>query len=290
MQQDVSGQETQPRTLGAYRLERTLVAGKSWLAQAASGRRVVLKSLPDDCLAGNHLPADIRDRLERIRELAHVGVANLYGVERDGALAFAAWEYVEGRTLEQYLRQPRGLALRRVAHELVSSVQSLHLLGLSHGALHERNVIITPTGAVRLTHLSPLLYLDPDVDIQGLLDVLPLLGCREEIADLDCNTPMRDLSLRVLAWSKESRCAFAQQLCDEHASRWNQRKTALLGAAIAAVAAIGVAGFAAWHARWAPSATEAKPAAPASNGPAQPPGEPAAAVDGVLAHHPGGRP
>ena len=250
MQQDVSEQQTWPEMLGTYRVERTLAEGRSWLARAASGRRVVLKALPDECLSGGQLHADIRDRLERIRELAHVGVANLYGVERDAELTFAAWEYVEGRTLDHYIQQPRGLAFRHVAHELVASVQSLHLLGLSHGSLHGRNVIITPTGAIRLTHLSPLLYLDPDVDLQGLLDLLPQLGCRDEIADLDCNTPMRELSLRVLAWSKESRCAFAPPAPDEQASRWNPRHTSLLGAAIAAAVAMGIAAFAAWHAGW----------------------------------------
>ncbi|MGA2501093.1 MAG: protein kinase [Tepidisphaeraceae bacterium] len=290
MQQDVSGQQTRPEMLGAYCIQRTLVEGKSWLAQAAGGRRVVLKSLPDECLAGGQLHADIRDRLERIRELAHVGVANLYGVERDGPLTFAVWEYVEGRTLAHYLQQPRGLAVRRVAHEIVSSVQSLHLLGLSHGALHERNVIVTPTGAIRLTHLSPLLYLDPDVDVQGLLDVLPLLGCRDELADLDCTAPMRELSLRVLAWSKDSRCASTPQMHHEDASRWNQRRASLLGAAIAAAVAIGVAAFAIWHAGQASSAVQPAPAPAGSNEQTPPPAEPSAAIDGMLAHKSGGRP
>ncbi len=289
MPQSVSEQQTRPEIMGAYRIERTLAEGRTWLARAAGGRSVVLKSMPDECLDAGHLHADIRDRLERIRELAHVGVANLYGVERDGPLAFAAWEYVEGRTLEQYLKQPRGLAVRRVAHELVASVQSLHLLGLSHGALHDRNVIITPTGAVRLTHLSPLLYLDPDVDVQGLLDLLPQLGCRDEIADLDCNAPLRELSLRVLAWSKESRCAFPPQMPSEHASRWNQRHTSLLGAAIAAAVAIGAAGFAAWHAGSGSSANQPPPAPAGANEQTPPPAEPSADVSDMPARKSGGR-
>ena len=37
-----------------------------------------------DCLLRGQLHPSIRERLSRVRELAHGGVANLYGVGRDG--------------------------------------------------------------------------------------------------------------------------------------------------------------------------------------------------------------
>src|SRR3954464_7435833 len=70
--------------MGEYHVVRELSAGKCWLAEDAAGRRVVLKMLPEDCLAKGQLRASIRDRLARFREAAHGGLGNLLGVERDG--------------------------------------------------------------------------------------------------------------------------------------------------------------------------------------------------------------
>ncbi len=289
MRQDVPLRQNDSWMIGAYRIQRQLSAGASWLATTAGGRRVVLKALPPECLDGDELHAEIRDRLERIRELAHVGVANLHGVERAGGLTFSVWEYVDGATLQDYLVASHGMAARRLSHELVSGVQSLHLLGLSHGAIHARNLIITPCGSVRLTHLSPLLYLDTDVDVQGLLDVLPLMGCREEIADLDCTSPLRELSLRVLAWSKESRCASSQMPRPERVPRWNDRKTALLGAALAAAAAVGIAGYAIWNAGVV-SGTQPRMEPAAAPERADEPLPRAVSTEGALARRHGGAP
>ena len=88
--------------IGGYRIERELGEG-SLLASESNGRRVVLKMLEEDCLLKGALHPMIKDRLGRVRELAHLGVANLHGAERDGERAFLVWEFVEGITLEQYL-------------------------------------------------------------------------------------------------------------------------------------------------------------------------------------------
>src|SRR6266576_985675 len=90
-----------PSEIGGYRVLRTLVVDQSWLGSAPGGRRVVLKTLDEDCLWKGQLHPNIKDRLGRVRELAHSGVANLYGVERDGGLTYLVWEYVPGSTLAE---------------------------------------------------------------------------------------------------------------------------------------------------------------------------------------------
>src|SRR5258706_9700483 len=88
-----------PSEIGGYRVLRTMVADQSWLGRATGGRPVVLKTLDEDWLWKGQLHPNIKDRLGRVRELAHSGVANLYGVERDDNLTYLVWEFVEGETL-----------------------------------------------------------------------------------------------------------------------------------------------------------------------------------------------
>ncbi len=160
--------------LGAYTVVQSLTPGRSWLARDAGGRRLVLKAVEEDCLLRGQLHPNIHDRLARVRELAHPGVANLRGVERDGALTYLVWDYVPGITLEQYLTRPVGppQPLIELARDLVLAVEQMHVLGIVHGAIHARNVFVDDAGAVRLTHVSPLLYHDPREDARALVKLL----------------------------------------------------------------------------------------------------------------------
>jgi hypothetical protein len=158
-----------PTRLGEYEILRALPAGQSFLAVDGAGRQVVLKRLATDCLLGTGLHPHVRDRLSRVRELAHPGVANLIGVEATAMGAMLVWEFVAGRTLEEMVGELASARdLSKVAEEVLLSVQALHGLGIVHGAVHGRNIIVDERGAVILTHISPLLYDDPRQDAQDV--------------------------------------------------------------------------------------------------------------------------
>lgn len=143
----------------------------------SSSTRTVRKRLDQDCLLDGDLHPNVAIRLERVRELPVRNVANLVGVERDNEGVWLVWQYVEGMTLESYLAQEQRPAdWDRIARDLKRLVISIHAQGLVHGALHARNVIIDPTGAVWLTHISPLLFSEPEHDEKSLAVLLLRLG------------------------------------------------------------------------------------------------------------------
>lgn len=187
--------------------------GETFVAAAPGSRVVVLKVLDQDCLlrtaTGVKLHPSIRDRLARVRELAHARVANLHGVERDGAWVYLVWEYVAGRTLEEWSTDPattpRDLLL--VARELILTLESLHARGIVHGSIHARNVILDDTGRLRLTHVSPLLYSEPEQDTAALAELFRDLAERRGETDstmahvaeetADGTAPLRSTGARV---------------------------------------------------------------------------------------------
>jgi tRNA A-37 threonylcarbamoyl transferase component Bud32 len=161
-----------------YRVVRAL-GESSYLCLAPGDRYVVTKPLDEDCLLSGGLHQAIKERLARVRELAHAGVANLYGVERDDAgRAWLVWEHVPGEPLADLVNarrsSPRELWV--VLRETVLAVEALHARGIVHGAIHERNVIVEGARAVRLTHISPLLYTDASDDEEAVLDLLERFG------------------------------------------------------------------------------------------------------------------
>lgn len=150
-----------------YSILRPLGDGRTLLARDPSGRQVVLKPLPADCLLGGQLHPSVRLRLQRIRELADTAVANFHGLVQLPEGQFLVWEYIDGRSVDDASMDPASLA-----RELPLAVRTLHVRGLVHGALRARNVLVDDTGRLRLTHLSPLLYDDPLVDERAVEAIL----------------------------------------------------------------------------------------------------------------------
>src|SRR5690606_20628106 len=112
-------------------------------------------------------------RLARVREVAHPRVANLYGVEREGDWIAAIWQWIPGQRWDEWSRDPARTPQQVLLgfRELAVAVEELHTLGLVHGALHEGNVLIE-RDRIRLTHVSPLLFHDPQKDVDALRDLL----------------------------------------------------------------------------------------------------------------------
>lgn len=157
-----------------YPVQSWLAPDRTALCAGDSGRLLVLQRLPQECLQGAQLHGSVRDRLTRVKELAHRQVASFIGVERDRGDAWLVWQYIDGVSLRDYLadpaRSPREALL--MLRELMLAVAGLHALGIVHGAIHPQNVIISKTGDLRLTHISPLLHHETDVDYDALAILL----------------------------------------------------------------------------------------------------------------------
>ncbi len=251
-------QPSHPPMLCGYPVVEALSPGVSYLAIGPGGRGVVLKKLDPDCLHGALLHPDVRDRLSRVRELAHVGVANFFGVGKEGADAWLIWEYVEGKPFGDAAaaRRDSPHELAALLRELVLTVDSLHVRGIVHGSIHSRNVIVTPEGSIRLTDVSPLLYVDPADDAEGVDGMIgPILAEVGEkggpLAQLvaearESNAPLRTLAagLAVLIEAREGTVPPAET--PARVERRTRRRT-ILAAAFVALAGVAVA-YGVWQA------------------------------------------
>jgi serine/threonine protein kinase len=151
-----------------------------------SQRRTVRKPVDEDCLLGGQLHPSVVERLERVRELPVISVANLLGVERDEKGVWLVWQFVPGTPLEKMLKQTHSPGQReKLIRELRLSVTAMHAHGIVHGAIHPRNVIIDPEGRVHLTHISPLLWDDPAADDYAVEEIAQMLGVTADPKSID---------------------------------------------------------------------------------------------------------
>jgi serine/threonine protein kinase len=263
----------QPNELGGYTIVRTLAPDLTWLATAPGRRQVVLKVLDEDCLWKGQLHPNIKDRLGRVRELAHPGVANLYGVERDGQRVYAVWEYVPGQTLEDFAESAAcdDRTLITLAREVMLALEMLHARGIVHGAVTASNVIIHPSAQnVTLTHVSPLLYSEPQEDVCAGIRMLQQLG-RSSLSQLVEDPSLADRSPRQLASLlnalTDAKDPTASDTADDSDLKETTRirRRALVGAAATAGLAIALfAGLRIYASRTTPAAPVPPEATPAA--------------------------
>ncbi len=115
MGEQITNHDPQPAAICGYGVQRLL--GQASYLVRAEGREAVLKVLDDDCMLRGQLHPMIRDRLGRVREVAHIGVANLLGAQRHEGGMYLVWQFVEGVPLDEFAAQHKDdpALLRRVA-------------------------------------------------------------------------------------------------------------------------------------------------------------------------------
>lgn len=126
----------------------------------ATGHRVALRLLPGGP-AGS--PLSLQGFQLRGRSLIAVSAAQPAFVqvlevgETEGGLPFVATELVEGKRLSDVLAEGGPLEVGRalrIALDLGASLEPLHNLGLVHGALRPRNIVLLEDGRAKLMDLE----------------------------------------------------------------------------------------------------------------------------------------
>ena len=122
------------------------------------GRRVALKTLT--------VPADAEEaeefRQRFLREaqaagiLNHPGIVTVHDAGLDDAtgLSYIAMEFIEGKSLKDFLRAGHGFAyseVARVGASLAGSLDYAHAKGVVHRDIKPANILLTPQGMVKIT-------------------------------------------------------------------------------------------------------------------------------------------
>ncbi|MFO0826552.1 MAG: protein kinase [Phycisphaerales bacterium] len=145
-----------PGSLGAFQIHRELGRGGMGEVYLATDtrldRRVAIKALPA------HVSQD-PDRLSRFQReakvlasLNHPGIGAIYGLEEASGRQYLILEFVEGETLAARLKRgpiPIDEALP-IARRIAEALEAAHEKGVIHRDLKPGNVMVSPTGAVKV--------------------------------------------------------------------------------------------------------------------------------------------
>lgn len=148
---------------GRYRLQRLIATGgmgQVWEAvDNRLGRRVAVKVLKPEFSSDPEFIERFRAEARNTAMLNHPGIASVhdYGeteLDGEGRTAFLVMELVNGEPLNSVLKRTGRLSLRHALDMLEQTGRALqvaHSTGLVHRDVKPGNIMITPTGQVKIT-------------------------------------------------------------------------------------------------------------------------------------------
>ncbi|HEX4558107.1 MAG TPA: serine/threonine-protein kinase [Mycobacterium sp.] len=148
---------------GRYRLQRLIATGgmgQVWEGiDSRLGRRVAVKVLKAEYSTDAEFVERFRAEARTVAMLNHPGIASVYDygeteMDGEGRTAYLVMELVNGEPLNSVLKRTGRLSLRHALDMLEQTGRALqvaHTAGLVHRDVKPGNILITPTGQVKLT-------------------------------------------------------------------------------------------------------------------------------------------
>ncbi|VTR76361.1 serine/threonine-protein kinase [Cellulomonas hominis] len=143
---------------GRYRLTRQIAVGgmgEVWAAHDESlARDIAIKVLREEFAGDTGFLERFRTEARNAGSLSHDGIAALFDYgEQDGS-AFLAMELIHGEPMSDLLEREPVLPPRRLLPILAQTARALHAAhqaGVVHRDVKPGNILVTPTGKVKIT-------------------------------------------------------------------------------------------------------------------------------------------
>ena len=170
MSEDIRAYPSAGDILGHYKVIRRLASGgmgEIYVAEDTRlGRQVALKVMPAEAVADVERLQRFQSEARAVAAMNHPNIVTIHGVETDHDIHFIAMELVEGKTLRKVIPKG-GLPLPeffRIAEQLTAAVAVAHGSGITHRDLKPDNVMVTPSGHVKVLDFGLAKLVDEPAD------------------------------------------------------------------------------------------------------------------------------
>lgn len=114
---------------------------------------VAVKIFKNMFLSNNDFIKRYKFEAKAITTLSHPNIVKVYDVCFGEKLQYIVMEYVVGITLKEYLQNQGAIAWNDalfIMKEILRAIQEAHSKGIIHGALKPQNIILLPTGNIKV--------------------------------------------------------------------------------------------------------------------------------------------
>jgi eukaryotic-like serine/threonine-protein kinase len=156
--------------IGVYRLMRELGHGGMGTVYLAYdtrlGRQAALKLLPSRLISNPERVRRLQRESRAATALNHPNIITIYDFGQENGRDYIASEFVEGRTLRDYVGNP-GLTLNQildVAIQVASALEAAHAAGIVHRDIKPENIMLRPDGYAKVLDFGLAKLTEPESD------------------------------------------------------------------------------------------------------------------------------
>lgn len=146
------------RVSGRYKLLEVIGDGGMAIVYRAKDlildRDVAVKVLRSEFNKDEDFIRRFKREAESATSLNHPNIVSIYDVGEDEEIYFIVMEYVQGKTLKQYIKEHGKISVEESLHimkQIVSGMAVAHDYGIIHRDIKPHNILITDNGTAKLT-------------------------------------------------------------------------------------------------------------------------------------------
>lgn len=146
------------RVSGRYKLLEVIGDGGMAIVYRAKDlildRDVAVKVLRSEFNKDEDFIRRFKREAESATSLDHPNIVSIYDVGEDEEIYFIVMEYVQGKTLKQYIKEHGKISVEESLHimkQIVSGMAVAHDHGIIHRDIKPHNILITENGTAKLT-------------------------------------------------------------------------------------------------------------------------------------------
>ncbi|MCX8113118.1 MAG: serine/threonine protein kinase [Bacteroidia bacterium] len=158
--------------VGSYELLQALAEGgmgRVWLAKHVHlGTLAVVKSLHPQYVQNEHLHQRFLTEARLLAQLSHPAIVRLYDYTVQQGVPYLIMEYVQGQSLESYLKQHSALSVEEsipILQPIFDALGYLHRHKIIHRDIKPSNVLVLPSGEGKLIDFGIAKALDEDLKL-----------------------------------------------------------------------------------------------------------------------------
>jgi serine/threonine-protein kinase len=164
------------KTAGSYRIISQLGKGgmgEVYLAEDTRlGRKVALKFLSRELIGDEWAKRQLIKEAQAVAILDHPNICPVYGIEEFQELTFIVMQYVEGQTLSELIAK-KSMPFDRIvplAKQIVGALAEAHAHGIIHRDIKPRNIMVTPSGQLKVLDFGLAKSVHPRKPVESLDD------------------------------------------------------------------------------------------------------------------------
>jgi eukaryotic-like serine/threonine-protein kinase len=144
------------RTIGQYKIIRQIAVGGMGVVYLATdsrlGGHVALKFLPAEFLKDENRLRRFKQEARAARAVNHPNIVSIYDIGQDGDYHYIATEFIEGDNLRDRMKRAKmsTAEIISVAIAIATALEAAHARGIVHRDIKPGNVMIHPSGHVKL--------------------------------------------------------------------------------------------------------------------------------------------